>query len=718
MQFKIYDKESFNRDNSAKIIKQYIEKELGDKDDCVCFYENPLFYTEGNFKPTFVIFGRDIGVIVIKAYNHTSDNLSLISDKYWIVDDKKSENYIEYFEDYCYQLKSDVFRPGYKLDKKVSFSQYVIFPFLNEGDVKVDGIEETVLFDDYKSAGIFSQQNRKNLTDEDWYRLLGVAQKSYVLNRFTGIKLEEPVKNLREAIIYNEQSIAVFDDEQLDAGLQITETPERIRGLAGTGKTIVLAMKAARMHLLYPDYKILYTFYTHSLYNQAKHLISKFFRSIKGEDPNWDNLQILHAWGGKSKPGVYYNACRKNGLAPLTYSDLRYEDSPLGKACGLILDKKLQQEYDCVLIDEAQDMPIEFFKLVERLTRQPKRIVWAYDELQTTGDISIPEPDILFGNDEGGKPRIVLPSDKDFILRKSYRNHHKVLFLAVAVGFGLNSQDGIVQVIDKVETWEALGYKLKKGALAFGKPVEIERPRENSPNKVEEIYPKIPIITTSAFRNKSEELNSVAKKIVDLIKNEEVNPRDIMVIDLDASSAKENLGKISSILFDEDIASTVPGFIEDAGSFFLDNHVTLTTARRAKGNESPIVFVIGIDKLYGQSSLYKSTIQRNMAFISLTRAKGWCFISGSGEYMDLFAAEYKKIMGTFPVYKFTYPTKEQTDRIKKINYLTKDSAAKEKVQEKISAIQDLVDLDPEMLSLLLDKKLRDKLKDFADKLES
>ena len=40
------------------------------------------------------------------------------------------------------------------------------------------------------------------------------------------------------------------------------------------------------------------------------------------------------------------------------------------------------QLYDAVLIDEAQDLPQPFFELVYRHLKEPKRIMWAYDELQ------------------------------------------------------------------------------------------------------------------------------------------------------------------------------------------------------------------------------------------------------------------------------------------------------------------------------------------------
>lgn len=51
-------------------------------------------------------------------------------------------------------------------------------------------------------------------------------------------------------IIQNQHS--AFDIEQKKAALNIIDSPQRIRGLAGSGKTIILAMKAALYHLQNP----------------------------------------------------------------------------------------------------------------------------------------------------------------------------------------------------------------------------------------------------------------------------------------------------------------------------------------------------------------------------------------------------------------------------------------------------------------------------------
>ncbi len=56
-------------------------------------------------------------------------------------------------------------------------------------------------------------------------------------------------------------------------------------------------------------------------------------------------------------------------------------------ACRTLLHQLTEnggvQLYDAVLIDEAQDLPQPFFELVYRSLKEPKRIMWAYDELQT-----------------------------------------------------------------------------------------------------------------------------------------------------------------------------------------------------------------------------------------------------------------------------------------------------------------------------------------------
>ena len=47
--------------------------------------------------------------------------------------------------------------------------------------------------------------------------------------------------------------------------IETVEDVQRIRGLAGSGKTIVLALKAAYLHASHPEWRIAVTFLTRSI---------------------------------------------------------------------------------------------------------------------------------------------------------------------------------------------------------------------------------------------------------------------------------------------------------------------------------------------------------------------------------------------------------------------------------------------------------------------
>jgi superfamily I DNA and RNA helicase len=290
------------------------------------------------------------------------------------------------------------------------------------------------------------------------------------------------------------------DKAQRQISLQLPEGPQRIRGLAGTGKTVVLSLKSALTHFRYPEYKILFLFNTQSLYNQIEKLISDYYIPEAQAVPNFNKLEILHAWGGKGKSGLYYNLCQKYGITPLTWSDVRGHNDGVEVIYNHLLEKigeKLQEEYDLVLIDEAQDFPKPLFEVVYKITKNPKRIVWAYDEFQSLKELKIREPEELFGLDKTGTPNIKNDDlkgvyaggiKKDFILPNCYRNPRMTLMMAHAIALGLYSERGLVDSIDSVSDWASLGYEVhkpKKTIIEENDYVEIERPASHSQNKLE-----------------------------------------------------------------------------------------------------------------------------------------------------------------------------------------------------------------------------------------
>lgn len=138
-----------------------------------------------------------------------------------------------------------------------------------------------------------------------------------------------------------EASIANLDSQQSAAVVETYEGVQRIRGLAGCGKTIVLALKVAYLHARHRHWLIAVTFNTRSLKQQFENLITTFVLEQANEEPDWDKIRILNAWGapegvdrtgiyyptggegdavavgrpvGNSRTGIYYEFCRDHGV--------------------------------------------------------------------------------------------------------------------------------------------------------------------------------------------------------------------------------------------------------------------------------------------------------------------------------------------------------------------------------------------------------------------
>ncbi|MBI4657693.1 MAG: hypothetical protein HY735_02385 [Verrucomicrobia bacterium] len=91
-----------------------------------------------------------------------------------------------------------------------------------------------------------------------------------------------------------ENQIANLDSWQKAAAIETPDGPQRIRGLAGSGKTIVLALKAAYLHGERPEWKIGVTFHTRALKQQLKALIRRFYFDDYREDPDESTLLVMH----------------------------------------------------------------------------------------------------------------------------------------------------------------------------------------------------------------------------------------------------------------------------------------------------------------------------------------------------------------------------------------------------------------------------------------
>ncbi len=683
-------------------------KLIAQRRDGYCYYKYPIAGGLNSDIPDLAIADLEYGVCLLNFQSFLKlDDIAELRDYEWVVRNSIVDSPVLKLEDYVVNLKSkyDKFRP---LRGKIKINYFVVFPLIKRSDFlrkfkEYDIVEHCKFADELSSPYDSYWPQKANFFDSQTKKLfLSVTQGAGRLNDYK--RLIEGAKSsvIGEAIKLIDTKIAYLDKQQHAAAVQIPDGPQRIRGMAGTGKTIILTMKAAFLHSRYPDKKILYTFHTQSLYNQIRDLITKFYRENEEKDPNWSNLLIMHSWGGKAKEGVYSRTCLRNSISPLPYV-INSQNGTLGYVCEKALAYKISEEYDFVLMDEAQDFPPSFFQLIYRLTYAPKRIIFAYDELQSLNKLSILDTGELFGLEPDGSKVVDFTSgvyeggiEMDFVLYKSYRNPLEVLMTAHSIGLGIYNRDGYMQIIDSREVWRAIGYNVLEGEFTHpDENIVIERPKANSLSLAYELYSgNRKSLEYKSFKSREEEISWISNSIVNDIKNEGVEPENILVISINQSLIEKYFIPLQNKLFNKGIPSIIPGVGGiDRDKFGEKGFVTLSTVYKAKGNEAFIVYVMAFDFLY---DFVDFVTARNRAFTSISRSKGWCTITGIQEAMDRAVAEIDETMSNIPMFKFKFPDPLKVER----KLSQEEHARRLQVKQRSSqAIKELLAADDEAVQL-------------------
>ncbi|MBF0605081.1 MAG: ATP-binding domain-containing protein [Nitrospirae bacterium] len=523
-----------------------------------------------------------------------------------------------------------------------------------------------------------------------------------------------------------EDSIATLDHRQNRAVIETIDGVQRIRGLAGSGKTIILALKAAYLHAQHPDWRIAVTFNTRSLKGQFKRLIETFCIE-NGVEPDWTRVRVVNAWGAPGddeRDGLYYEFCRTSGQDFYDFGSasrrFNGNDKAFDGACQFALSAMVEppQLYDAILVDEAQDFSPSFLRLCHALLKQPKRLVYAYDELQNLSGTSLPSPENIFGNDSAGRPIVTFDNDprrgRDIILEKCYRNSRPVLVTAHALGFGIyreppnNTDIGLVQMFDHPDLWREIGYQVCQGDLVKGQHLVLERTDETSPRFLEEHSSMDDLVTFQHFESEEEQNTWLVEQIKKNLTDDELRHDDIIVIHPDPPSARSRLGPIRKILFDENIQSHLAGVDTDADVFFKTNtqSITFTGIYRAKGNEAGMVYVVNAQVCGGSGTDLAGL--RNCLFTAVTRSKAWVRIIGYGRGMKNLMDEFQTVKQHDFRLDFTYPTDRQLEKMRVVH---RDFSPAEKAQheQRIKTLdQSIKDLDPRTIAEVFQKSDPDK----------
>lgn len=532
---------------------------------------------------------------------------------------------------------------------------------------------------------------KKSFLDEKSINLISqLLNHSNVVS--TDLRALKKQNSLGGKIVMRSQVITNYDESQFNAIFKENSSNMRIRGLAGSGKTIVLVKKMAYLHFKNPDLKLCYVFYTKSLKQYIIELFRKYYSEFSPTiGPNMDKVTIVHCWGGKKIEGFYSIICRELDMECKTYQyGLSIED-----LCKEVLEQTKDIEnfnlFDYIFIDEGQDFRLSFYKLAVKSLVKTGFLTYAYDELQTLSatETKIPSPTQIFGDKRY----------TDSSLNTCYRTPKEIIVTAHMLGLGLyykneKNEKEPLNFVSNIEIWKAIGYKNRFGKIAYGQEVSLFR---------EDVY-KIDYdpICIKSFLDNDAQLNFVADEIVRLIEKEDILAEDILIIDM--NSQTKDFSEFSQKIYKRLDAGKTDGFLrkfnvnlvdkDNALLFRIKGNISYTTVYRAKGNESNIVFLINCE----QPTPIKR-VQRSQLFTAMTRAKTKVYVLGLDEDMRPLVDEVSELKNNNYELKFLYPDKE------KISLYKSKMLEEEKIENDINAsinIANILKEDPDkMLKYLL-----------------
>jgi superfamily I DNA and RNA helicase len=666
--------------------------------ECIAYWRYPIFSEAGKFRkePDILIIDRALGLIVIEVKAIAIDNIVNINGHRW-----EYQNFYTPFGNPYQQAENQLFAILEYCDREpilqhqVTAKALVALPVITTQQWQDKGFDKLlsnppILFkDNLPLIDELIQQispvlSGKELTLEKWKLLLSLIAGTPVFCQPSRRVLTPPQS--RGKILQKLRShISEFDWQQEKIAKEIPPGPQRIRGIAGSGKTVILCQKAAHIHLKNPDWKIAFVFFSRSLYQSIIEQIDRWLRYFSNNqykyDPKNENLRILHAWGSRQQPGLYSVICQAANFHPLSVN-VTAERSPneaLAEACiQLLKETTIPQLFDAILIDEGQDLIVDRFKWknqqpfywiayqslrpVDLIHTEQKRLIWAYDEAQSLTSLTIPTASELFGNNLG---HLVTGNykngvKKSEVMRRCYRTPHDIITAAHGIGMGLLRPEGMITGITRAEEWEAIGYEVQ-GQFIPGRKITLKRPRENSPNPIPELW-QGDVIDFQTYQSRQQELSVLAKNIKHNLRYDGLRPsQEILVIIVgDYFDAIKIENSVANFLMRQGIDIFIPGNSEcntllnetsdrDPNKFWHAGAVTISRIHRAKGNEADMIYIVGVDRIAEDESNIRL---RNQLFIALTRAKEWVKLSGIGSYP--MYEEIDRVIQSKDTFTFTF----------------------------------------------------------------
>lgn len=593
-----------------RTLKEYLP------DDYIVYYEPEIH----GRRPDFVVIGPDLGLLVLEVKDYTKNTLFQLNQDEWtlvtssgeqtktksplkqardnvfhIVDHlKKDKSLVQLEGKYQFQLKfpygfGTVFTRLYQKDFVENGLYSVIEPDLcltrDEIDPEKEAFSEENLFEKIINMFIVPYRLKEPLTKEDMdairYHLFPEVRIS--------AEFKQPVP-YQDQLLLSLRDLKTMDLHQENLARQIGDKNRLIRGVAGSGKTLILASRAKILTKEHPDWKILILCYNISLARNIEQLIHHMMT-----EP--DNLFDFNfsAEGAAVQPKTHHITVR-NFHAWLK-NDLKMSEH----AIPLMIEKLKNGEailptYDAIMIDEGQDFESDWFQLVSQLLNpETKSLLLVEDRAQT-----IYKRKKSYAQDIG-----LSFQGRSKVLSINYRNTAQIVTFA----WGFYQTHSFLK--NKVVSLEHEG--------------EIIAPQSTRRKGLEPALVKVDSFVREA--------KLVAKQMKKLHEKNKVPFAEMLILYRVKNTYQMNyVDALTRALKEEGIEYYWITESTEAKRNFTkdDGKVKISTIESSKGLDFQAVFIVNVDNM---PFVLEEDVEREVSllYIGMTRAKEYLWLSYSGE---------------------------------------------------------------------------------------
>ncbi|WP_437132006.1 3'-5' exonuclease [Bacillus atrophaeus] len=579
--------------------------------DYIVYYEPEIH----GVRPDFVIIGPDIGLLVLEVKDYTKNTFYNFTRDNWTIrsvsgDLHSVKNPFKQAKDYTFKivelLKKDknlIQTEGkYQFNLKFPYGYGVVFTRLNEVQLLESKVYEMIDPEFILSRDQIDPDHELFSEDVLMEKLLQMFHIRFRLEEpltseeintiryylFPEIRLGaelEKTTPYRDQLLLSLRDIKTMDLHQENMAKQIGDKHRLIRGVAGSGKTLILASRAKMLAKEHPDWKILILCFNislsrniaqmvRSMYAEPQNVSDTYFQKpLQVEVPENVHIRNFHEW---VKQDLHINIFK---------IDQYIEELEKGE--------RISPKYDAVLIDEGQDFEGNWLKLI-RLCLNPdtQSLLLVEDRAQS-----------IYGN----KRSYVKETGLDFrgrskILNINYRNTAQIVSLAW-------------------DFYEKYATPQKKSQQE-GEGVEIISPKSTKR--------KGPEAAILKFDSIEEEMRVVAKQIVNFHEEKKIPYSEIAI--LYRANVQNMVNRIKKVLEEWNIPfnwiaennATKRNFNPE------EQTVKIITIDSSKGLDFQSVFLVKADLLPFPKEKDKER-DVSLMYIGMTRSKEYLCITYSGE---------------------------------------------------------------------------------------